>query len=128
MEESVVERIFEIMKEKKITQQQLADYLGVGQSTVATWKKRDCPPPINYLTKISQLLGVSIDYLATGSENPQVYKLSRTEDFIIREIRTASPEKIKKIFNYVVGECDENYMSTDKEELWKSLHYDKEKE
>lgn len=126
MEESVVKRIFQTMKEKKITQQQLADYLGIGQSTVATWKKRNCPPPINYLTKISQLLEVSIDYLATGSENPQVYKLSSTEEFIIREIRTASPEKVKKIFNYVIEECDENYMLTDKEELWKSLYYDKE--
>lgn len=125
MDESVVDRIFKIMKEKKITQQQLADYLGVGQSTVATWKKRDCPPPINYLTKISQLLGVSIDYLATGSNDPQVYKLSAMEQFIIREIRTASPDKVKKIFEYVLGECDENYMKADKEELWKSLHYEK---
>lgn len=121
MEESVVDRIFGTMKKKKITQQQLADYLEIGQSTVATWKKRDCPPPINFLTKIAELLNVSIDYLATGSDNPMMYKLSPLEQFIVREIRTASPQTQKEIFSFVLGKCDEHYMEVKGQELWETL-------
>lgn len=125
MENTVVGRIFECMKEKGITQKQVADALGIGQGTVAGWKQRNCPPPINHLTKIAELLGESLDYLATGSYNPMSYKLTNIEQLIIQEFRTASPEVQEDILNYVLGKCDEHYMSSRSEDLWLSLKSDK---
>ena len=48
MEDTIVGRIFDLMHEKGITQKQIADKLGIKQGTVAGWKQRNCPPPINY--------------------------------------------------------------------------------
>lgn len=123
MTESIVERIFETMKEEKITQQQLANELGIGQSTVASWKKRDCPPPINYISKIANILGVTIDYLVTGSNNPTKYKLTTNEQLLIRLYRTASTEHQKLIFNLALGLNDEHYHNDiDPNELLKTLN------
>lgn len=125
MAETIVERIFETMKEEKITQQQLANELGIGQSTVASWKKRDCPPPINYISQIADILGVTIDYLVTGSNNPIRYKLTGNEQMLIRLYRTASEEHQKLIFNLALGLNDEHYHNDiNGNELLKTL-YDK---
>lgn len=123
MNDSIVGRIFETMKEEKITQQQLANELGIGQSTVASWKKRDCPPPINYISKIADILGVTIDYLVTGSNNPIRYKLTSNEQMLIRLYRTASEEHQKLIFNLALGLNDEHYYNEiDGNELLKTLN------
>ncbi len=123
MNDTIVGRIFETMKEEKITQQQLANELGIGQSTVASWKKRDCPPPINYISQIADILGVSIDYLVTGSNNPIRYKLTSNEQMLIRLYRTASEENQRLIFNLALSLNDEHYHDeVDGNELLKTLN------
>ncbi len=108
--DTIVGRIFELMKEKKITQQQLADKLGIGQSTVANWKKRECPPPINFISEIADTLDVSIDYLVTGSYNPTKRTITDDEWFLIRHYRIASEENQDKIRSFVLGLTDEEYV------------------
>ena len=118
----IVDRIFDTMKEKKITQSQLATILGISQGTVAGWKQRNCPPPINYISTIAEVLNVSIDYLITGSDNPITYKLSSTEQYLIRLFRTTSQENKDLIMHTAIGLADENYYEdTNHNELIKTL-------
>lgn len=125
--DTITKRIFEEMKIKKITQSELAKKLGIGQSTVANWKKRNCPPPINYLEKLSEILEVSIDYLVTGTENPTKYKLTKKEQLLIREFRTTSEENQDKIFSLTLELADKTYYNeTDKMVLYKTLQDNKE--
>ncbi len=122
MSDTIVSRIFDTMKDRGITQKQVAERLGIGQGTVAGWKQRNCPPPINYISDISDLLGVSIDYLVTGSNNPGQYKLSSTEQMLIRLFRTASEENQQLIFSLAIKLNDEVYHDqTNPNELLKTL-------
>lgn len=107
MENTIVGRIFDTMKDKGITQKQVAECLGIGQGTVAGWKQRNCPPPINYISDISDLLGVSIDYLITGSTNPIKYKLDSDEQYLIRLYRVSSVEDKNAIRKLAIALSDE---------------------
>lgn len=121
MTNEIVQRIFEKMKERKVTQKQLAESLGIGQSSVAAWKLRDCPPPINYISGIAEKLNVSIEYLITGTENPHRVILDSTEFFIIRHYRYATAENKTKILDYILGLTDEEYMKANPNELLKTF-------
>ena len=57
------EKIQEIRKAKKITQKEIANYLGIKQQQYARYEKGVNIIPINYLTKICQYLDVSSDYI-----------------------------------------------------------------
>lgn len=60
------ERIKKLRKKNKITQKQLSIILGVSQSAIASWEKGMRRPSTNYISKLSKLFGVSIDYLING--------------------------------------------------------------
>lgn len=123
MNNTIVNRIFETMKSKGITQKQVADMLGIGQGTVAGWKQRDCPPPINYISAIADLLGVSIDYLVTGSQNPIAYKLDSDEQRLIRLFRASTEENKELILKLATGLSDEHLHShINPTELLKTLN------
>lgn len=58
------ERLKVLRKENKMSQQKLADLLGLGQSTIAMWEKGKNSPEYESLIKIANIFNVSIDYLA----------------------------------------------------------------
>ena len=62
------ERIFNLLKEKGITQSALADKIGVRQATISDWKRKKTTPSADTIGLIAEILGVSTDYLITGKE------------------------------------------------------------
>lgn len=62
------ERLFELLELQGISQYRFAKELGVSTSRVSQWKSRKSNPPTNLLYKISQILGVSMEYLLTGED------------------------------------------------------------
>jgi len=56
-------RLKELRKNKKVTQQVVADYLGVGRDTVSKWEKGVNSIPEKKLINLSIYYNVSIDYL-----------------------------------------------------------------
>lgn len=46
-----------------MTQQQLADALGVARTTVTMWETSPAMPPARMLVKLAQVLGVTVDEL-----------------------------------------------------------------
>lgn len=123
MVDTIVGRIFETMRENGITQKQIAEKLGIAQGTVAGWKQRNCPPPINYISDISNMLGVSIDYLVTGSNQPLAYKLDSSEQYLIRLYRSSSEENKNTIMKIAISLSDENlHDNTNPQELLKTLN------
>jgi len=64
------ERLRFLMESDNITQDSLAEYLGIARQSVAQWKDGKTKPDIYFLDKIADFFRVSTDYL-----------LGRTEDF-----------------------------------------------
>lgn len=63
------EKLRELMKKNSLTQQELADSIGIARQTVGKYLDGLCYPQANILSKISVKYGVSIDYLVMGIES-----------------------------------------------------------
>ena len=55
--------IYMLRKEKKITQSQLAEHLGVSEQSVSKWENDQCAPDVSLFPVIADFFGVSIDRL-----------------------------------------------------------------
>ena len=63
---TISERIFMIMKEKKMTQMEFAKRVGIANSTVSEWKKRKTNPSADKIMDICEVLEITPDQLLTG--------------------------------------------------------------
>lgn len=95
----ISERIFELMKAKKITQAELAEALGITQPSVGNWKTRGTTPPMEYLPTICDVLGVSWEYLITGTESNE-YLLPEEKE-LIKQFRTLPIEALNEIKKFI---------------------------
>lgn len=55
--------IYTLRKEKKITQAQLAEKLGVSEQAISKWENNQCAPDVSLFPTIADCFGVSIDRL-----------------------------------------------------------------
>ena len=74
-------------KRKGLTQGDVATTLGVGQTTVSAWEANKTQPSLDYLLKLSQLYGVSMDTLCGATKNAQAAALTKLDILrIIQEL------------------------------------------
>jgi transcriptional regulator with XRE-family HTH domain len=66
------ERLKALRREKRITQQQIADRFGVTKSTVSRWEKGSFEPDTEKLKEIADYFGVTVDYLLGNDENQEI--------------------------------------------------------
>lgn len=57
-------KLKELLKEKGITQDKLAQELGVHQTLISQWCHGKCKPNIYQATAMAQVLGVGVDDIA----------------------------------------------------------------
>ena len=69
MDMTIGKRIALLRKEKGLTQEELANHMGVSPQAVSKWENDQTCPDITALPKLSRLLGVSVDELLEGKEN-----------------------------------------------------------
>ena len=72
-------RLQALRKKKKISQQSLADHVGVNQTAISQWDRGVTLPSTDMLHALSELYGVSVDYLLGISDDPG-YKNSSTQE------------------------------------------------
>lgn len=63
MEMVISKRIYELRKEKQISQQALAKAIGVTQKAIDFWEKGINEPKATYIFLLAKFFGVSSDYL-----------------------------------------------------------------
>ena len=56
------EKILKLMEEKNITAYRLSKEIGISQSTLSNWKRRNCLPRVDVLKKLADYFGVTVDY------------------------------------------------------------------
>jgi transcriptional regulator with XRE-family HTH domain len=69
--ETIGTRIKALRKEKSLSQQEVADLLGVQRPTYSKIEGGQIIPTVKHIIKLSGLFQVSIDWLLTGAANPQ---------------------------------------------------------
>ena len=64
-------RLYQLRKQKGLSQEELASRLNVSRQTVSKWEVGDSTPDMEKLTAMSALFDVSLDQLVLGKEAPQ---------------------------------------------------------
>lgn len=57
-------------KKKRLSQKDLAESLGVGQSAVAMWENGSCFPRAELLPRLAEILGCTVDELLVKEKAP----------------------------------------------------------
>ncbi|MGE5390314.1 MAG: helix-turn-helix domain-containing protein [Deltaproteobacteria bacterium] len=85
-------------KEKGITQDQLANYIGVSKASVSKWETEQSYPDITFLPMLASYFNISIDDLMD-------YKPQMPKEEIHKLYRRLSSDFTKKPFDSVMEEC-----------------------
>jgi len=72
--ETLGTRLKNLRKSKKLTQQQVADAIGVSKTSVIYWEKDENLPKHDSLMALAQILGVTSDYLLCGKGSDSLDK------------------------------------------------------
>ena len=62
--------IYQLRKEKNMTQLQLAEKLGISDKAVSKWERGLGSPDLSIMPKLSEILGVDLEKLLTGEMPP----------------------------------------------------------
>ena len=60
---TISQRIFALLREKKLSQKELSEYTGISPAAISSWKS-------DKIVKISEFLDVDVYYLLTGEYQP----------------------------------------------------------
>jgi len=69
----VGELIFQLRKEKGLTQKQLADQMNISDRTISKWERGIGCPDVSLLSSLSAILGVNIENILGGELSPNEF-------------------------------------------------------
>lgn len=75
----ILNRILSVMANKGISQKALTDYLSLNKSAFSDWKSGKSNSFLKYISKISEYLGVSTDYLLGTEYKDNTDKINEDE-------------------------------------------------
>jgi len=64
---TISDRVTQIRKQKGLTQNELAERVGISKAQMSRYIAKGVQPPANVLAKMADELGVSMDYLLNGN-------------------------------------------------------------
>ncbi len=76
---NIADKILHLRKKLGLSQEQLAEQLGVSRQSVSKWESGTSLPDVDKVVAMSSLFGVSTDYLLTSSEEKNI---SQQEDTV----------------------------------------------
>ena len=88
-----------LRKEKNISQQKLADAIGMSQQSINQYENHDTEPDFLTLSKMAEYFNTSIDYIIGYTDikdpydNTAAYHLNTEEAIIVTKYRTLSPSQ-----------------------------------
>ena len=103
---SVSENIFRIMKDRQISQKEFSKLLGVPESTVSDWKRKDKAPSADRILEICAILNVSpYDILLDNSEEIDYIMVdSKTElGRMVLEYNSMNSFQRERLHGYMEG-------------------------
>ena len=100
---NVADRIQNLRKIKGISQEQLAEAIGVSRQAVLKWESEQSTPDLEKIVLMSDFFDVTTDYLLKGIEPTNEIEHMTVGDVIDKKILTDTNGKLmKKILRYVL--------------------------
>ena len=102
------ERLKELRKRERLTQEMVADKLKISRSRYANWENNESSPGYSMLKKLAQIYDVSVDYLLNGeplkvSEAGTPYIVLTPEEMdLFVELKQLSEEDRKMVYSLVI--------------------------
>ena len=95
----MVKNLKALRNEYRISQQQLAEIIGVSQQSVNKYENHNIEPDISTLIAIADCFHVSVDYLIgrTDDKSQKEYVLLPEEDTLLHQYRRLSPRQRESI-------------------------------
>ena len=100
---NISDRIQTLRKAKGMSQEQLADAVGVSRQAVSKWESEQASPDLDKVVIMSELFDVTTDYILKGIEPVEVQDHKTMADVIDQKILTEkNGQKAKTVFKYVL--------------------------
>lgn len=104
---NISDNIMRLRRNKKMTQEQLAEFIGVTKASVSKWENSQSAPDILLLPKLAALFNVTVDELIGYNpqlSNEQIKKLYRdfAKDFAVKpfeEVMNETDEYVKRYYS-----------------------------
>ena len=84
----LAENLIELLKSKKVTQAQLAEFFGVTKASVSKWETGQTLPDVLLLPKLASFFGVSIDKLMGYEMNLTMEQIHRVYEELAADFAT----------------------------------------
>lgn len=102
-------------KAKNMTQEEVADKIGVSAQAVSKWKKGECLPDCYNLKQLGDLYGVSLDILLETGDNGSIASVTAKIKELATEYVWAGYKEVRE------GEHKE--LGDDLWEMWKAVYF-----
>lgn len=103
MENTIGERIMNLRQKKGVSQEAFGEMLGVSRQAVSKWETGQAMPDLEKVMAMSEIFGVTTDYLLKGTENaqPQSDVQQEAQDVLSDSENTGFLPRLKKLkFEY----------------------------
>lgn len=98
-QEKIGKFIFELRKEKKMTQQELADKIGVTDRAISKWENGRGMPDLSLMKPLCDVLGITLNELISGERIEKKELQKKSEENILKTINYSNKKtKFFKIF------------------------------
>ena len=100
---NVADRIQALRKQHGMSQEQLADAVGVSRQAVSKWESEQASPDLDKVVIMSDLFDVTTDYILKGIEPVEVQAHKTMGDVLDEKVLTEDNEnRLKLIFKVVL--------------------------
>jgi len=91
----------ELRRSINLSQIEVAQFIGVEQTTVSKWERGLTIPDQSVLPKIAKLYNTSVDYLLTGTSNQNNNIISKKSNEIEELYNKLTPEEQNRVKGYI---------------------------
>ena len=96
----VLDRITNALKEKKKTQKELCEYVGISKNAYTNWKSGHMKSYERYLPKIAEFLGVSVDYLLGNTDKKESPSdISEDDKMVLQAFKSLTAEQQESLLS-----------------------------
>ena len=115
MNDSIGQKLRLLRKEKRMTQQELADALQIKRATISNYEIGRRSPHLSELRRIAEYFGVGLDYFGmvelhaieqTRKHHVTRESIEETIRAMIAEVETGNEEVIKTVFDRIVDRIE----------------------